>query len=134
MEGKRKVLCVDDVEFTMKDLESVTKAMVADDQRLSGLPEKNNVYMHMIAAKDYANGMSCEEWLGLSYKIINDLEERAFVSGIICAYCEMRYRATRGHNEELANKYLDRRNAIMKDAFRTLKMKEKGVFLEALAA
>lgn len=126
---------VDDIKFTLKEISMITVALLNDEGRLATMPDKNACYIGLIAIRDYVDGMNCPGSIRrFRFDIIKDPEERALVAGILCLYCELRYRATRGHNEELAMAYLGEHDAILKKYMRILKKKEKAIFIEALTA
>ena len=131
----KQMLEVDNVKFTVKDVMMITFSLANDDKRLESMPEKNLIYLGLVTIKDYIHDMNCVDGIKRSQlKSLKNPEERAFVAGIFCLYCELRYRATRGHNEELSKIYLREHDAILKQSVRTMKKKELEIFLGALTA
>ena len=135
IKGNEPLVKIDNVSFTLDELFMVAKGLIVEKDRFEAMPEKSMLYLSLVAAKDYMGGIKGAESVKyFKYDVVDDLEERAFLMAIVCLYCELRYRAVRGYNMELAKSYLDYRNTLLNRAFRTMKKNERIIFFEVLIA
>ena len=129
-----EVMEIDDIPFTAKDVIMIAKAAINDCARFDAMPVKNQLLISLIAAKDYANGLSGAEWIkNFDYDEISNPDERILLTAILCVYCELRYRAVREYSASSAKSYLKWYSTILERSLSTFRRVEKKTFLEALA-
>jgi len=123
------------MKFSVEEMFDIARALVADDQRFNNLSDEHRVKLCLVALNDYVDGMTCGKCLtGIDLAKIEDPKERTTSIAMECLYLELRYRATRQHDEQLADKYLKRHNQLLKRIFRSFKKEELNIFLEAISS
>lgn len=138
MESDIKTIEVGNIKFTDEEMAMITRALISDDDRLFSLPVENALHISLLALVDYINNINPDTHSEFSFrnvaKAMKGKKDYAFIAGIVCLYCELRYRATRGHNEEMAKLYLEEHDSILKSSLRSMKKDEKTIFLGVLTA
>ena len=134
MDDKPLTIEMDGTIVNMGDMIDITRGLVADENRFDNLCDNVKGLVCLVALKDYLHCINCDDGLNsLNYKILDAEDNRAGILASICLYCEMRCRATRGHNEELAEKYRAYHDKILKRCFRIMKKPELDEFLALIA-